>query len=209
MPTLYNLIQGRNVERLAALSDGIFAVAMTLLVLDIHIPSAEHIHSERELLAALAALGPQWIAYGMSFITLGIFWAGQQTQLNHVGEGTRDLTWIHLGFLFAITFMPLSTRLLAEFITYRSALLIYWANILVPGAMLYWSWIYATRHRLVKEDTPDEVSHSICRRILIAQSWYAAGAALCVINTYVSIGLIVLVQLNYAIAPRLRRTSAD
>lgn len=209
MPTLYNLIQGRNVERLAALSDGIFAVAMTLLVLDIHIPSAEHIHSERELLAALAALGPQWIAYGMSFITLGIFWAGQQTQLNHVGEGTRDLTWIHLGFLFAITFMPLSTRLLAEFITYRSALLIYWANILVPGAMLYWSWMYATRHRLVKKDTPDEVSHSICRRILIAQSWYAAGAALCVINTYVSIGLIVLVQLNYAIAPRLRRTSGN
>jgi len=49
------------------------------------------------------------------------------------------------------------------------------------------------------------VSHSICRRILIAQSWYAAGAALCVINTYVSIALIVLVQLNYAIAPHLKR----
>lgn len=205
MATLYNLIQGRNVERLAALSDGIFAVAMTLLVLDIHIPSAEHIHGERELLAALAGLGPQWIAYGMSFITLGIFWAGQQTQLNHIGEGTRDLTWIHLAFLFAITFMPLSTRLLAEFITYRSALLIYWFNILLPGAMLYWSWMHATRHRLVKEDMPDEVSHSICRRILIAQSWYAAGAALCVMNTYVSIAVIVLVQLNYAIAPRLRR----
>lgn len=206
MPILYNLIQGRNVERLAALSDGIFAVAMTLLVLDIHIPSPEHIQSERELLAALGALGPQWIAYGMSFITLGIFWAGQQTQLNHFGEGTRDLTWIHLGFLFAITFMPLSTRLLAEFITYRSALLLYWFNILVLGMMLYWSWMYATDHKLVRQDTPDEVSHSICRRILIAQSWYAAGAALCVISTYVSIGLIVLVQLNYAIAPRLSRS---
>ncbi|HEY2468432.1 MAG TPA: TMEM175 family protein [Terracidiphilus sp.] len=205
MATLYNLIQGRNVERLAALSDGIFAVAMTLLVLDIHLPSAEHIHGERELVLALAGLGPQWIAYGMSFITLGIFWAGQQTQLNHIGEGTRDLTWIHLGFLFAITFMPLSTRLLAEFITYRSALLIYWFNILVPGAMLYWSWMYATHHKLVREEMPDEVSHSICRRILIAQSLYAAGAALCVINTYVSIAAIVLVQVNYAIAPRLRR----
>ena len=205
MATLYNLIQGRNVERLAALSDGIFAVAMTLLVLDLHIPTAEHIHSERELLNALAVLGPQWIAYGMSFLTLGIFWAGQQTQLNHIEEGTRDLTWIHLAFLFAITFMPLSTRLLAEFITYRSALLIYWLNILVPGAVLYWSWMYATRHKLVKEEMPDEVSHSICRRILIAQSLYAAGAALCVINTYVSIAVIVLVQLNYAIAPRLGR----
>jgi uncharacterized membrane protein len=195
------------VERLAALSDGIFAVAMTLLVLDIHLPAAEHIHGERELVAALAALGPQWIAYGMSFLTLGIFWAGQQTQFNHIGEGTRDLTWIHLVFLFAITFMPLSTRLLAEFITYRSALLIYWFNILVLGAMLYWSWMYAVHHKLVREDTPDEVSHSICRRILIAQSLYAAGAALCVINTYVSIAAIVLVQLNYAIAPRVGRRS--
>jgi uncharacterized membrane protein len=205
MATLYNRIQGRNVDRLAALSDGIFAVAMTLLVLDLHIPTAAQVHSERELCAALAALGPQWIAYGMSFITLSIFWAGQQTQLNHIEEGSRDFTWIHLGFLFAITFMPLSTRLLAEFITYRSALGIYWFNILVPGAMLYWSWAHASHHNLIKTDTPQEVRGSICRRIVIAQSLYAFGAALCVINTYVSIAAIVLVQLNYAVAPRLSR----
>ncbi|HUN86434.1 MAG TPA: TMEM175 family protein [Terracidiphilus sp.] len=203
MPTLYNRIQGRNLERLAALSDGIFAVAMTLLVLDLRIPTASLVHSERELLAALGALGPQWVAYGMSFLTLGIFWAGQQTQLNHIEEGSRDLTWIHLGFLFSITLMPLSTRLLDEFITYRLALGLYWLNIFVPGAMLYWSWSYATHAHLIKQSTPDEIRRSICRRILIAQTLYAAGAALCFINTWVSIGVIVLVQLNYAIAPRL------
>jgi uncharacterized membrane protein len=202
MPTLYNRIQGRSLERLAALSDGIFAVAMTLLVLDLHIPTAAQVHSEGELLAALCALGPQWVAYLMSFLTLGIFWAGQQTQLNHIGEGTRDLTWIHLGFLFAVTLLPLSTRLLAEFITYRSALLLYWFNILVLGAMLYWSWAHATRAKLIKDDTPNEVRASICRRILIAQALYAVGAALCVINTWVSIGAIVLVQLNHALVPR-------
>jgi uncharacterized membrane protein len=206
VPTLYNRIQGRNLERLAALSDGIFAVAMTLLVLDLHIPSAAAVHSERELVAGLAAMGPQWIVYGMSFLTLGIFWAGQQTQLNHIEEGTRDFTWIHLGFLFAVTLLPLSTRLLGEFITYRAAVGIYWVNILVPGAMLYWSWAHATHARLIKPDTPPEIRNSICRRILIAQSLYAAGAALCVVNTWVSIGAIVLVQLNYAIAPRFRRT---
>jgi uncharacterized membrane protein len=205
MATLYNLIQGRNLERLAALSDGIFAVAMTLLVLDLHIPSASQVRSERELLVALCALGPQWITYGMSFLTLGIFWAGQQTQLNHIGEGTRDLAWIHLGFLFTITGLPLSTRLLAEFITFRSALGLYWLNILLPGAMLYWSWVYATHSGLVKPDTPDEIRKSICKRIVIAQSLYAVGAALCFINTYVSIAAIVLVQLNYAVAPRLGR----
>lgn len=215
MPTLYNRIQGRNTDRLAALSDGIFAVAMTLLVLDLHLPSAAQVHSEHELAAALCALGPQWLTYGMSFLTLGIFWAGQQTQLNHIGEGARDLTWIHLGFLFAVTAMPLSTHLLAEFITYRLALGIYWLNIFVLGAMLYWSWAHALHANLVKPDTPDEVRGSICRRIVIAQSLYAAGAALCFISTWVSIGVIVLVQLNYAIAPRLwwknpsNETSAD
>ncbi|HUB53469.1 MAG TPA: TMEM175 family protein [Terracidiphilus sp.] len=202
MPTLYNLIQGRNIDRLAALSDGIFAVAMTLLVLDLHLPTVAQVHSERELVAALCALGPQWITYGMSFLTLGIFWAGQQTQLNHIDEGTRDLTWIHLGFLFAVTLVPLSTRLLAEFIHYRIALGLYWLNIFALGAVLYWSWTHATHQDLIRSDTPDEIRASICRRIIIAQSLYAVGALLCFISTWVSIAAIVLVQLNYAIAPR-------
>jgi TMEM175 potassium channel family protein len=202
MATLYNAIQGRSLERLAALSDGIFAVAMTLLVLDIHIPSAEAVHSEAELCRALAGMAPQWIAYLMSFLTLGIFWAGQQTQLNHIREGSRDLTWIHLGFLFTITLMPLSTRLLAEFITFRMALVLYWLNILLPGVMLYWSWSYVMRHDLIKDETTAEARGAICRRVKIAQSLYAFGALLCIVNNYLSIGFIVLVQLNYAIAPR-------
>ena len=208
MRTLYNAIQGRSIERLAALSDGIFAVAMTLLVLDIHIPAAEGIHSEAQLLHALAGLAPQGIAYVMSFLTLGIFWAGQQTQLNHIEEGSRDLTWIHLGFLFTITLMPLTTRLLAEFIEYRSALVIYWLNILLPGVMLFWSWSHALHHELVKEDTDAHVRGAICRRVVIAQSLYAFGALLCVISNYVSIAFIVLIQLNYAIAPRFGKKPA-
>ncbi len=142
-------------------------------------------------------------SYGMSFLTLGIFWTGQQTQLNHISQGTRDLTWIHLGFLFAITLMPFSTRLLAEFIRYRAALGLYWLNILVLGIMHYWSWTYATHADLIKPDTPHEV-RSIGRRMLIAQALLAAGAALCFISTWLSIAVIVLVQLSYAIGPRLR-----
>jgi uncharacterized membrane protein len=208
MATVYNRIQGRNLERLAALSDGIFAVAMTLLVLDLHLPAAEQVHSEGALWGGLCATGPQWLTYGMSFLTLGIFWAGQQTQLNHLAEGTRDLSWIHLAFLFAVTLVPLSTRLLGEFIHYKLALGIYWLNILVLGAVLYWSWSYATRKELIKADTPDEVRGSICRRILIAQSWYALGAALCFVSVWISIAAIGLVQLNYAIAPRFSRDAS-
>jgi uncharacterized membrane protein len=203
MPTSYNRIAGHSVERLAALSDGIFAVAMTLLVLDLRIPVRDTIHSERELWGALAAMSPQLIAYLMSFLTLGIFWNGQQAQLNHLERSDRHLTWIHIAFLFTVSLMPFSTRLLAEFITWRTALLWYWVNILLLGATLLLSWRCAVRGRLIKTDTSADVSRAINRRILVAQALYAAGASLCLVNTYASIALIVLVQLNFAFAPRL------
>jgi uncharacterized membrane protein len=199
----YNLIAGQNAERHAALSDGIFAVAMTLLVLDLHVPAREAVHAGADLRQALFMLAPQFVAYLMSFITLGIFWVGQQTQLNHLVRTDRSLTWIHLLFLFAVSMMPFSTHLLAEFISYRTALVGYWLNILVLGAVLCFSWICALGSGLVKDDIPPQVATAIKRRILLAQSLYAFGAALCLFSTYWSIAFIVLVQLNYAIAPRL------
>jgi uncharacterized membrane protein len=207
MSTTYDRIAGHSVERLTALSDGIFAVAMTLLLLDLHMPIASLIHSELDLWRVFAALSPRLVTYLMGFMTLGIFWVGQQTQLNHLVRSDRHLSWIHLAFLFAVTITPFSTGLLAEFIRYRLALVIYWINILLLGIILYGSWGYAIRVRLVKEDMPPDVPAAVCRRIKIAQGLYAFGALLCVINTYWSIGFIVLVQLNYAIAPRVRRLS--
>jgi len=205
MDTSYNQVAGQSVERLAALSDGIFGVAMTLLLLELHVPAKELIHNESDLRSALALLAPQLLVYLMSFLTLGIFWVGQQTQLNHLARSERHLTWIHLAFLFVVTIMPFSTRLLIEFINYRTALLAYWANIFLLGAILYFSWGRATGAGLVKSDTPPKVVDAICRRIWTAQLFYAFGALLCVFHAYWSIGFIVLMQLYYAIAPRFER----
>jgi len=201
--TSYNRIAGQSVERLAALSDGVFAVAMTLLVLDLRVPATEAVHSEQELWRALVALSPRLVMYMMTFLTLGIFWVGQQTQLNHLARSDRSLSWIHLMFLFAVTLTPFSTMLLAEFPAYRLALIVNWLNILLLGTTLYFSWMCAIDKGLVKHDLPPEVPTAIKRRILIAQALYAFGALLCVFNTYWSIAFIVLVQLNYAVAPRL------
>jgi uncharacterized membrane protein len=202
MSTLYNRIAGQSLERLEALSDGLFAVAMTLLVLEIRAPGHD-IHTEADLWHALVDLGPRFVMYFMSFMTLGIFWTGQQTQLNHFARADRDLTWIHLGFLAAVAVMPFSTVLLAEHITLRLALVIYWANILVLGVFIYASLGYACRAKLLKEDVSDEIARALQRRVLIAQALYAVGALLCLINTYWSIGFIVLVQLYYVTAPGL------
>ena len=94
MNTPYNRLAGHSVERLAALSDGIFAVAMTLLAIDLRLPAAEIIHSDRDLFHALLGFAPNVLVYFMSFLTLGIFWVGQQAQLNHLKRSNVRLTWI-------------------------------------------------------------------------------------------------------------------
>ncbi len=202
MPSLYNRVAGQSVERLAALSDGIFAVAMTLLVLDLRVPTREAVHSEHDLWHLLVAMAPRLVIFLMSVMTLGIFWVGQQTQLNHFARADRNLAWIHIAFLCAVCLVPFSTSLLAEFIQYRTALGVYWFNIVLLGLTLFWSWSYARRAHLLADDVPDEIHSAVVRRIVIAQTLYACGAALCFFSTYYSIAAIVLVQINYAIAPR-------
>jgi uncharacterized membrane protein len=201
----YHTIAGQSLARLAALSDGIFAVAMTLLVLDLRVPVnefAQAIPSEQLLADALVALAPRLLTYLLSFLTLGIFWVGQQTQLNYFARSNRNLTWIHLGFLMAVSLLPFSTSLLAEFISYRLAVVIYWLNLLLLGVMLYVSWRYAETNSLLNEEATPEVGTASKRRILIYQAMYALASALCIISPYVSIAFLVFFQLNAAFAPR-------
>jgi len=216
MRTHYNRLAGQSLERLAALSDGIFAVVMTLLVLDLHVPVSEAIHiaqplwvsgaiqSEQVLWDTLVQLAPRLLTYFMSFLTLGMFWVGQQTQLNQLARSNRHLTWIQLAFLLAVSLIPFSTALLAEYITYRLALVVYWLNLLLLGGVLFGSWRYAARAGLMHDETTVDTRSAIERRIVIVQALYAFGVVLCVINTYVSIAFIILLQLNSAIAPRIR-----
>jgi uncharacterized membrane protein len=175
---------------------------MTLLALDLRVPALEAIQSERDLWHALVALAPRLVIFVMSVMTNDIFWVGQQTQLNHFARADRNLAWIHIAFLCVVTLTPFTTSLLAEYIHYRTALLVYWLNIVLLGLTLFWSWHYATRAHLIIEDASEDIQPAVIRRIVIAQSLYAAGAALCFLKTYYSIAAIVLVQINYAIAPR-------
>ncbi|HWF45966.1 MAG TPA: hypothetical protein VG168_03085 [Bryobacteraceae bacterium] len=81
--------------------------------------------------------------------------------------------------------------------------LVYWANILVLGLALYASWRYAVHAGLVKQHAPPDLACASERRILIAQGLYAAAAAICFVDNRWAIGIIVLVQLNYAVAPKI------
>jgi uncharacterized membrane protein len=212
----YQRIAGQSLERLAALSDGIFAIVMTLLVLNLRVPVSHAAHTsrplwdegarqaERALSHSLADLGPHLLPYFMSFLTLGIFWMGQQTQLDQLVRSDRNLTWIHLAFLLGVGLMPFSTALLAEYITVRVALVVYWFNLFILGAVLFASLRYAQRAGLTAPEQTDATRAAMERRIVRYQALYLVAVALCVFSTYLSIALLVLLQLNSAIAPQIR-----
>lgn len=140
----------------------------------------------------------------MSFATLGIFWVGQDTQLNNLVRSDRNYSWLQIIFLLAVTLVPFSTGLLARYPGLRVALIEYWLNIVLLGLMLWASLEYALRAHFFPDNERLEIARLIRGRVLIAQALYAFATALSVVfPTWVSITLIALIQLNYVVAPRI------
>ena len=204
----YNRFTGQSLEHLTALSDGLFAVAMTLLVLDLRVPvsTAGSVYSEHGLWEALLRLGPNFAAYLLSFTMLGTFWLAQHTLLGIFDRCDRTLTWINLGFLFVVSLLPFSAALLAHYARLRLGVGVYWLNIFLLGAGLEWAARYG-RRALVPDDAQQARSRlaTFRRRILLAQMLYAAAALICLVSTLASVIALALVQLCFIVSPRLAR----
>ena len=204
----YNRFTGQSLEHLTALSDGLFAVAMTLLVLDLRVPvsAAATAYSEHGLWRALLAMGPSFAAYLLSFTMLGTFWLAQHTLLGILGRCDRTLSWISLGFLFVVSLLPFSAALLAHYVHLRLAVGVYWLNILLLGAGLEAAARYG--RTLVHGDDQQARARltTFRRRILFAQTLYALAALICLISTTASVIALALVQLYFIVSPRLPRT---
>ncbi len=119
------------------------------------------VSQEQAVLDALSDVAPHLLIYVMTFLTLGIFWLAQQSQLESLAATTRRLTWIHLALLFAVTLMPFSTALLGEYIDFRLALVVYWLNLVLLGALLWSALRYAARADVLGPAfTPDVLAAS-------------------------------------------------
>ena len=197
-----NQFAGCGLERVWNLSDGVFAFALTLLVIDVRLPDVGVIHGDAQLLAALTQLWPQAATYLMSFLTLGLFWMAQQTQHNLMARADRNVAWLHLVFLALVVFVPVSTNLLTEFGAYRTAMIVYWLNFVMLGFSFLAAWNYAVRAGLLKPEVDRDMIAAVNRRVLVRQVSFAVAAALSVFGTTWSLSFLVLVQLNYAIAPQ-------
>lgn len=198
----YNELAGTSLGRLAGISDGIFSVGMTLLVLQIAVPALSSNATEGDLVKELLNLRTSALVYALSFMTLGIFWLGQGTQMSQLARSDRHYTWIQLTFLFAVTLVPFSTALLAHNSQLKAALVEYWLNIVLLGVALLAGAEYAYRAQLFEDASAKEVMYRIRGRIYIAQVLYLLAVALSLVfPTWVSIAVIILIQLNYVFAP--------
>src|SRR5215471_11286186 len=200
----YNRFSGQSLERLTALTDGLFAVAMTLLVLGLRVPAGA-ISTDHGLWQALLTLGPSFAAYLLSFTMLGTFWLAQHTLLTIIGRCDRTLVWIHLGFLFVVTLLPFSAALLADNVDVQLAVGAYWLNIALLGAGLEWSSRHGRNALLTDDATARSRLAMFRRRILVAQVLYALAAAICFASTVASVVALAVVQLCFIVSPQLPR----
>ena len=157
--------RGISTSRLEAFSDGVFAIAITLLVLEISVPAG----SGDRLLRAVADEWPSYLAYVVSFVTIGAGWLGHSIITEYVERADGLLIRLNLLLLMVVSFLPFPTRLLAEYIgenrPERVAATIYGITLFAAAALLSALWRHAVRAGLVRADAADEELEALTTRL--------------------------------------------
>lgn len=159
--------QGLSLGRIMAFSDGVFAVAITLLVLSIKVPLVRHTVADQKLPSELVQLLPIFEAYVISFFVVGLFWMGHHRVFRLLKRHDKGLLWLNLLFLMTIVFIPFPTGLISEYSHSRVALIFYAVSLAASGltiCLLMWYGVH--NHRLVDMDV-DRVEY---RRFLFGYS---------------------------------------
>lgn len=130
-------------ERVAFFSDAVFAIAITLLIIEVKVPEPEsHEITDHVLWEALAALIPKFIGFLVSFFVIGLYWLSHHRLFRYVHKVNAKLTWANILFLLPIVIMPFSSGFLSEYYNglLRAPLIIYTLNIFFAGMMSYRLW---------------------------------------------------------------------
>lgn len=152
------------VDRIAAFSDAVFAVAITLLVLNIDVPQVSRQLVDVKLPAEVWALWPKFAAFAMSFIIIGFFWIFHHMLFRVIRRYTTLFLWMNLMLLMCIVFIPFTAALFSEYSSTEIATMFYACNWAVISLILALMWWYATKgRRLVDEDYKAKAgSHATC-----------------------------------------------
>jgi uncharacterized membrane protein len=186
-------------HRVEALSDGVFAVAMTLLVFGFklsNIPaSALRFH--------LLHLWPQLLAYVLSFIIVGVYWVAHHTQFHFVMKVDRSLLWLNNFFLMTVAFIPFPASLLGEYPGSQSSIVLYACSLIPANIFLTMSWVYADRAGLLYPAVPLRFRKFAARVTLAPVLVYLLAIAASFANLVIPLALFAVVPAFFILPHRL------
>jgi uncharacterized membrane protein len=199
--------RGLPTGRLEAFSDGVFAIAITLLVLDIALPAG----ASKHLLRSVGDLWPSYVAYVASFSTIGAMWLGHNAITEYLDRADGTFVRLNLLLLLFVAFLPFPTRLFAEYIgedsLERVAVTFYGAALVLTSTLLLALWRYAVRRQLVRPDTADEEIDLLTQRLTPGLGGYVV---LMIVGLFYPIVAVIgyLAIAVYYIIPSRRLTNA-
>lgn len=192
----------RDLVRLEALSDAIIAIAITLLVIDLHVPELDGEGLDAgSLLRELAHFWPNYLGYVLTFALLGIIWVNHHNLLRYVARTNHTLNLFNLAFLFWVALAPFPTALLARYLgtdAERAVVLIYAAWTLIASVAFWLVWGYGSRQPdLLREDTPPQLVRAINTSFLLGSLVYAVAVLVAWWAPWIALALVILTDLAY------------
>lgn len=194
MSTSKNNNDGMSTTRIQALADGIFAFAMTLLVLDLK-GTPQHGNGFWQQLQPML---PTFFPYLVSFLILGSYWITHHSQFHFIKRTTRVHLWLNVLLLMFVALIPFSASLLSERKLNQFSVVMYGINLISVLLAFYVQWWYATdKHRLVDKSLNARFIKDVKKRVVTASLLFLFALGFSFWNTIVSLVLFLLIQLLY------------
>ena len=197
--------RGSGIPRLEAFCDGVFAIAITLLILEVKIPHASDV-GPAGLAHQLAHLWPSYGAYMLSFIMIGIYWANHHYICRFFTRTDHAFNLLHVLFLMCVSFLPFPTAILGQHVIHpeaqRAAVAFYALGLLLPAAAWLLIWVYASRgHRLLEPDLDQGFVTRLTWQFVVSNLLYAGAVVLALWLPLVSLTICVGLTLLYLLPP--------
>jgi len=197
---------GESTTRLEAFSDGVFAIAITLLILEVKIPRHEDLIQHGGLYSYLIQLWPSYLSYILSFIVIGIYWSNHHWLFGFIKRTDHVLNMLHIIFLMAIAFFPFASAILGDFIAsdeYRNAAVTaFCIGNFLPVPPILAVYLYAVNnHRLVDARLSSGFIRTQAYKLLMGVVFTGVSIAVSFYYPMISMGMVVFIFLLFLIPP--------
>jgi len=190
--------------RIEALSDGIFAIVMTLLILEIRVPNLPLNAPNVEVAPALLSLWPKFVSYLVTFVSLGFFWVGHHIMYHAIRRADRTLLWLNIFFFMFVSLLPFSTSVLNAFSEAFIAPLFFGANLAIIGWILFFQWSYAnSQPDMLADFVSAEYRKTVSSRMLIVPVATTLTVFICFWSVGISLAIYLLLLPLYMLPGKL------